>query len=300
MAWRPHSSVEIPTLLMMALCYVLWLAAVLWIAEFSWVLASISLPFIIALHSSLQHEVLHGHPLPSKFWSEMLVAPAVGLFIPYQRFRDLHLQHHIDPNLTDPYEDPETNFLDPDVWAELPRAYKTALQFNNTLAGRMLIGPLISQWVFLKSDFALIRSGNRSVMKAWLLHLAGSVPVVAIVVEASALSFWWYLAAAYVGLSILKVRTYLEHRAHESPRGRTAIVEDRGLWSWMFLNNNLHLVHHMHPFEPWYRLPALFDRNRERFLGDNEGYSYRRYSDIFAKYFFKAKDPVPHPIWKRR
>ena len=56
----------------------------------------------------------------------------------------------------------------------------------------------------------------------------------------------------------------------------------------------------MHPFEPWYKLPALFDRNRERFLGDNEGYSYRRYSDIFAKYFFKAKDPVPHPIWKRR
>ena len=243
MTWRPHSSVEIPTLLMMALCYVLWFAAMLWIAEFSWVLALISLPFIIALHSSLQHEVLHGHPLPSKFWSEMLVAPAVGLFIPYQRFRDLHLQHHIDPNLTDPYEDPETNFLDPDVWAELPRAYKTVLQFNNTLAGRMLIGPLISQWVFLKSDFALIRSGNRSVMKAWLLHLAGSVPVVAIVVEASALSFWWYLAAAYVGLSILKVRTYLEHRAHESPRGRTAIVEDRGLWSWMFLNNNLHLVH---------------------------------------------------------
>jgi fatty acid desaturase len=40
--------------------------------------------------------------------------------VPYLRFRDTHLAHHHDPNLTDPYDDPESNFQDPAVWARTP------------------------------------------------------------------------------------------------------------------------------------------------------------------------------------
>lgn len=300
MAFRPHSAVEPPTLLLIALCYGLWFAVVLPVAEFSALAALPLLAFVIAFHSSLQHEILHGHPLPSKGWSEVLVFPAVGLFIPYRRFRDLHLQHHIDPNLTDPYEDPESNFLDPEVWSRLPGYLQAAFRFNNSLAGRMLIGPLISQYVFMRDDIRRIRAGEHGVASAWALHAAGAVPVVTILAWASPLSIWQYIAAAYAGLSILKIRTFLEHRAHESPRGRTVVVEDRGLLALLFLNNNFHLVHHMNPFEPWYRLPAMFDRERERFVESNDGYVFRKYSDVFSKYFFRVKDPVPHPIWRRK
>jgi fatty acid desaturase len=75
------------------------------------------------------------------------------------------------------------------------------------------------------------------------------------------------------------------------------IIEDRGVLALLFLNNNLHAVHHMHPNVPWYRLPTLYRGGKERFQAVNEGYVYRSYGAIFRRYFLKAKDPVPHPLW---
>ena len=54
--------------------------------------------------------------------------------------------------------------------------------------------------------------------------------------------------------------------------GRTARIEDRGPLAFLFLNNNLHAVHHMHPTAQWYRLPALYRADRARYLACNEGY----------------------------
>jgi fatty acid desaturase len=49
-----------------------------------------------ALHSSLQHEALHGHPTRSAAVNELLVALPLGVFYPYRRFRQMHLGHHND------------------------------------------------------------------------------------------------------------------------------------------------------------------------------------------------------------
>ncbi len=108
---------------------------------------------------------------------------------------------------------------------------------------------------------------------------------------------WAFLVSTYAAHSILKIRTYLEHRAHEATQGRTVIVEDRGPLALLFLNNNLHVVHHERPYVPWYDLPALFRSEREAFLGKNDGYYYRSYAQVFTRYFTRAKDPVPHPLW---
>ena len=135
---------------------------------------------MLAQHSSLQHEAIHGHPTPSRRLNDALVFPAVGLLIPYERFRDLHLAHHYDPLLTDPHDDPESNYLDPAVWARLPRAARLVLAANNTLIGRMLIGPLLGMACLLRDDLAAVRAGDRRVARAWLLHLAGVAPVVAL------------------------------------------------------------------------------------------------------------------------
>ena len=76
----------------------------------------ILLAFLIALHSSISHEILHGHPTKNDFVNSIFVFPAVGIFIPFLRFKDTHLEHHKNENLTDPYDDPETNFIDPKKW----------------------------------------------------------------------------------------------------------------------------------------------------------------------------------------
>ncbi|MEO0746679.1 MAG: fatty acid desaturase, partial [Pseudomonadota bacterium] len=231
------------------------------------------LALAIALQSSLQHEVLHGHPFGDRRLGEPLVFASLNLAIPYTRFRDTHLAHHMDANLTDPYDDPESNYMDPARWARVPRPLRRVLAWNNTLLGRMALGPLIGQVAFMADDWRLIRAEERAVLRGWLAHLAASVCVVTLVVW-SPLPVWAYLLAFYLGLGVLKIRTFLEHQAHERASGRTVIIEDRGPLAVLFLNNNLHLVHHMHPQLPWYRLPAIYFNNRDRYLQRNNGYHY--------------------------
>lgn len=259
-------------------------------------LASVFVILALVLHASISHEALHGHPFPSRKVNEALVIVNPGLFIPYIRFRDTHLAHHQDANLTDPYDDPESNYLDPAVWAALPLWRRRVLAWNNTLLGRMAIGPLVAQVAFMARDWQAIRAGDRQVLLGWLAHVPG-VALVLAVVWVSTMALWQYLLCCYLAVSILKIRTFLEHQAHEKARGRTVIVEDRGLLAFLFLNNNFHVVHHMHPHVPWYRLPALYAAHKARYLSCNEGYRYRSYADVFARHAWRAKDPVPHPLW---
>ena len=288
------------TLAVMLFCYLLWASGTTFIYEFSPLLGFVIVTLMITLHSSLQHEVLHGHPLPNQKMSELLVYPAVGLLIPYERFKDTHLKHHYDPKLTDPYEDPESNYLDPKVWSELPKPIQSVLLINNTLLARILIGPLISMIYFIKSDIRNYKNGQKRILISWIHHFVGILLVFLWLINWGQIPILLYCVSAYLGLGLLKIRTFLEHRAHEHPRGRTVVINDRGFFAFLFLNNNFHLVHHMHPGVSWYKLPKLFDHNKEQFLERNEGYAYTSYFEIFRKYAFRRKDPVPHPLWEKK
>jgi len=290
---------EWPTLAVIGATYVAWALATTVLANIWLPLAIVTTALIAALHSSLQHEIIHGHPMKNRLLSETLVFPALSLCIPYLRFRDTHLAHHKDALLTDPYDDPESNYMDPAVWQTLPRVLRAILRFNNTLIGRLLIGPMISEAVFVLGDIRLIRAGDRRVLRGWLWHVPAVLLVVMWLVWGASMPVWAYLLAAYMALSILKIRTFLEHQAHERARGRTVVIEDRGPLAFIFLNNNLHVVHHMHPRVPWYRLPGMYFANKDRYLSRNGGYSYRSYGEVFRRYLFSAKDPVPHPLWRR-
>lgn len=287
--------VEWPTLAMVLGCYVGLGLVLIFAASLGSLISMMILAVVLALHSSLQHEILHGHPFQHRMLNEALVFPAVGLAIPYQRFRDLHLQHHYDPNLTDPYDDPESNYMDPGAWARTSAGMRVIYRFNNVLLGRMIVGPALSVVALYRDDFTAIARGDGAVMRAYLLHVLGVVPVIW-VVSMSPISFGAYMFAAYLGLSLLKIRTFLEHRAHEKIPGRTVIVESRGPLSLLFLNNNFHSVHHAHPCVPWYLLPAFYAARREQFLERNQSYHYQSYGQVFRQYFLHAKDPVPHPL----
>ncbi|MCP4822416.1 MAG: fatty acid desaturase [Shimia sp.] len=290
--------VEWPTLGLVGLCYLVYAVGTVWAAAWFLPLGMAMTVLALALHSSLSHEVLHGHPFASRVANEILVFPAIGLFIPYMRFRDTHLAHHQDSLLTDPYDDPETNFLDPKRWEKMPRVLQVLHDFNNTLLGRLLVGPLLGQVAFVRSDLREVARGHTAVLVGWLVHIPALAVVIWWMVAVGQMPVWAYFLSAYCALSILKIRTFLEHQAHEKARGRTVIIDDRGPLSWIFLNNNLHVVHHMHPRVPWYRLPLLFRENRGRYLMRNDGYYFRSYGEVFRKYFLRRKDPVPHPLWR--
>lgn len=262
-----------------------------------WV-AGLALTLSLTLYSSFSHEVLHGHPFRSARLNTTLVFPALGLLIPYHRFRDTHLAHHHDPALTDPYDDPESNFVDPAAWARWGTLRRLLYTWNNTLLGRMLVGPLIGLAVFYKADWYASRHGNSPVRDAYIFHALGLVPVALWWVAVADMPFWLYLASAYASHSVLKIRTFLEHRAHERARCRSVIIEDRGPLAFLFLQNNLHAVHHAHPRMPWYQLRAHYMARRAAFLSRNGGYAYRSYAQIARLFLFRTKDPVPHLLWQ--
>ncbi|MGP6087106.1 fatty acid desaturase [Antarctobacter jejuensis] len=288
---------EWPTLCLLGVCYALWALGTTWAAEV-WLPLGMALVVIgAALHSSLTHEMLHGHPFRSPVWNAALVFPALSLVVPYLRFRDTHLAHHRDAILTDPYDDPESNFMDPKVWGRLPRWARGLLRLNNTLAGRMVLGPVIGTLAFVLWDLRAALRGDRRVMLGWALHVPAVLLVVWWIWAVAVMPVWAWLASTYLALSVLKIRTFLEHRAHEAAQARTVIIEDRGPLALIFLNNNLHVVHHMHAMVPWYRLPRVYRQDRDRYLSRNGGYRYGSYGEVFRRYFLRAKDPVPHPLY---
>lgn len=288
--------VEWPTVALIVLCYAGFTVA-LWLVP-TWAAIAVIGP-LVALHASLTHEVIHGHPFANPRLNEALVFPAATLVVPYARFKAMHLAHHQDERLTDPYDDPESNYFDPAVWATLSSSMRAVLAFNNRLVGRLLIGPLLSQILWMRADFRAWRAGDDDIARGWGAHMPALMLMI-IVIWSAPLPFWAYAMGAYFGLSILRIRTFLEHRAHEKCSARTVIIEDRGPLAFLFLNNNLHVVHHMHPRAPWYDLPRLYGANRDHYLRRNDGYHYTSYAEVFRRYFWRAKDPVAHPLWRGR
>ena len=94
----------------------------------------------------------------------------------------------------------------------------------------------------------------------------------------------------YPGVALTLVRSYLEHRVIADPQQRSVIVEAGPLLSLLFLNNNLHAVHHAYPRLAWYKIPAVWRAERERVLRDNGGYYFAGYGVVLRQYFSRAKE----------
>lgn len=295
MARDDRAFIEWPTLIMLVGTYAVWMGSTAWLFPQAPVIATVLTGIAIAQFSSLQHELLHGHPFRNAAINEIIGTPALTITVPYGRFRTTHLAHHHDPILTDPYDDPESNYFDPKVWAPLPAWAKMIFRINNTLLGRITIGPIIGNILWLKTEFSLLLQNAPRVRRDWALHMFG-LALVVLWLANTQMSWWAYGLAVWMGHALLKIRTFLEHRAHEAHRARTVIIEDRGPLAYLFLFNNLHVVHHSHPAVPWYRLSAIYAENKDRYQRQNEGYVYRSYGQIFRSYFLRAKDPVPHPL----
>lgn len=292
-------AVEWPTVFLAIGCYGIWLTAGLLIWPSYPLVALFVLTLMVALQSSLIHEVLHGHPTRNALANEAFVFLPIGLIWPFRRFKTLHLRHHADERLTDPLDDPESYYKA--LWHhdELPQVMKLLLRINNTMVGRFFLGPWMSMIGFFIDDAKQMLAGDKAIRQAWLLHVIGLAAVLLVIQFGFGMPLWLYiLVPMWFGQSLIAIRTYAEHQWSEHPEGRTVIVE-RSPLSFLFLNNNLHFVHHSKPTVAWYKLPKLFRDEREKWLKANHGYSYPNYFALLKAYAFKAKEPIVHPVLRR-
>ena len=195
--------VEWPTVAVAAGVYGAWaglLVAAPWIGATA---AALFMIPVLVLHSSLQHEILHGHPFRDRRLNELLGTPGLGLYLPYDRFSGTHLAHHDTPDLTDPLADPESYYVRPEDWQRLGPVRRGILQANRSLAGRMLIAPLFFTLGLIRNDLRAIARGDRTILRAWLLHLATVPIVLVLVVQLGGIPLWLYALAGYAALSVL-------------------------------------------------------------------------------------------------
>lgn len=289
--------IEWQTVALIVGCHAAWLAGGM-LYRVAPVLAVALLVLPIVLHSSLQHEAIHRHPTRSHRWNEALVFLPLGLLYPYRRYRETHLRHHRDRDLTDPHTDPESGYLSASDLRAIPAPLRALLRWNTTLLGRIVVGPAIAAGRFLLGEARLGLTAHGAVARrwrqAWALHALGLAIVLALVHFVFAMPLPAYLAAVYGAMAVLGVRGYCEHQWAERIGARSIIVE-RSRIALLFLHNNLHLVHHRQPQVPWYALPGAYRARRDEWLALNEGYVFSGYRAILRAFAFRAKEPLLHP-----
>jgi len=293
--WRSH---EVPTWLVAGGVYGGWFATT-WFYDALpwWVLLPVG-AWLCAWHGSLQHEALHGHPTRNLLVNELLVFLSLWLWYPYRLYRETHLTHHLDSRLTCPIDDPESYYVTPELWRTMGPLRRALRWTLNTLAGRLLLGPLVTTfWLYNEEVRRLVRGDTRH-LTAWILHAISCGLVLVWVVIVCGIPFWAYVALfAYPGVALSLLRSFAEHRPARDFAHRSVINEAEWPFALLFLNNNLHAVHHLAPGLAWYELPARFRATHDDVLKANGGFVQHGYRELAGRCLFKAKDSPVHPYF---
>ncbi len=292
---RP-SRVEWPTIALAIVIYGGWLALTwFWRAVPIWALLPLA-AWLVAWQGSLQHETMHGHPTRRRAINDAIGYPPLSLWLPYPIYKLSHLSHHRDERLTDPLDDPESFYVTEQFWATAPGWLRALLTFNQTLLGRIVVGPAFMIGFFLADEWARLRRNQPGRRRIWLQHVIGIAVVLAWVTLVCGLPLWLYfLGFVYLAGALTRIRSFAEHRFAERHEERTAIVEHGGLLGLLYLNNHLHVLHHLKPGIAWYDLPGLYRAHREALIAHNGGLVYRSYGELFRRYFFAPHDELLHP-----
>ena len=282
-----------PTILVAIAIYAAWFALIRFNLLLPWWLIVPIGAYLIAWHFSLQHEAIHAFRGVPGWLRFAIVFPPLGLWFPFSLYRRSHSIHHRDHNLTVPGEDTESYFVLREHWLRMGAVQRGLLLFNQTLLGRLTIGPLLRLSILVRWEGARLARRDFSHVPTWLVHFA-AVAVLLWICQLYQMAWWKYLLlVAYPGMSLGLLRAFTEHRAAPGPSERTASVESNTLFGLLFLYNNLHIAHHLQPTLTWFELPAYYRANRQSLLAVNGHFVFRGYAQITRRYLLR---PVFHPI----
>ncbi len=262
---------------------------------------SIPLPLLVvafavcgAMHMSLQHEALHGHPTPHQWLNELLVTVPSFIWLSFPAYRDSHRLHH-RVELTHPQADPESFYVDQETWDRSSRLWRAVLEANRTLLGRMVLWPVVAMargtWSLLRDAvrtrrglLALAGHALATWATLWLVTVVGGVP-------------WWVFATGFIygGLALTCLRSFAEHLA-VADGVPSAMVRTNWFWSTLFLNNNLHHAHHAAPNVAWYRLPQTAEILHSDQLAAAGAGLYLGYREVARRHLVHPFSQPIHPF----
>jgi fatty acid desaturase len=290
--WR----IDGPTWLVAVVLYASWVALIWFNASLPWWFIMPVGAYLLAWHFSLQHEAIHAFRGIPGWLRVAVVYPPLGLWFPFPLYRKSHTTHHRDLHLTVPGVDTESYYVRQADWRRMSRVRRALLTFNQTMAGRLLIGPALRLWILVTRETGRVRQGDYSHLPQWGLHALAVALLFWFISGVCHFPWWQYcLLVAYPGLSLSLLRAFTEHRAAEDSAERTASVESNVILGMLYLYNNLHVAHHMKPAMAWYDIPSYYRANRAALLETNGHFVFRGYAQLAKRHLFVPVFSPVHP-----
>lgn len=288
---------EWPTWLLLIGVYASWFAIVLNSASLGRGWSTLLLIPLLVLWLSLQHELLHGHPTRSTLANKILGYAPFAVWYPYTLYRDSHLRHHRDEDLTVPGVDPESRYQTSVNWRGGSVFERSVHWLNKTVLGRFVIGAPLALTTLAREEQQRLRNADPQAWLMWLSHGVVTLLMLGFIARYSVLPVWHYLFLISVpALSIAMIRSFHEHRPHPQAEQRSVLNEAGWPWRWLFLNLNFHLVHHDLPGLAWYDLPEVYRLHRERWIARSGGFVVRGYGQLWRRHGCKPIDSPEHPF----
>jgi fatty acid desaturase len=165
-----------------------------------------------------------------------------------------------------------------------------------SLAGRLVIGPVYFAVMNFEELARALFGGDTRILRPWAWHAFTVALILGWVIGVCHMPFWLYIVCfAYPGTSLALVRSFAEHRWATIPDHRTAAIEAGPFWRLLFLNNNLHILHHVEPGLAWHKRPARYREIREQLVAVNGGYVIHGYWELIRQNLFHRREPLLHP-----
>jgi len=286
-----------PTWTVAAVLYSSWVALIWYNAVLPWWVIMPVGAYLLAWHFSLQHEAIHAFRGVPAWLRFAAVFPPLGLWFPFPLYRKSHTTHHRDVHLTIPGVDTESYYVRRADWQRMSKARRALLTFNQTMAGRLLIGPPLRLSLLVLRETRRVREGDTSHLPHWGIHVVAVGLLFWFISGVCHMPWWQYcLLVAYPGLSLGLLRAFTEHRAAEDSQERTASVESNALFGLLYLYNNLHVVHHLKPTMAWYDIPAYYRANKQELMRMNGEFTYKGYAQLARHYLFVPVFSPIHPF----
>ncbi|RNL63168.1 phenylacetic acid degradation protein [Nocardioides marmoriginsengisoli] len=239
--------------------------------------AAVTFLMFSVLHESTHHAISTNTRVNDAFGH--LSMPFVVLWTTFPVVKFIHIEHHRNTN--------EPMTIDPDNWTSAGPAWQLPLRWAT-----------IDLWYlvfYLKGIAHRPRQEAALALTTFVVVIAGMT--VGMTTGYAAEILWLYLIPQRIGLVVLAWWfDYLPHHGltvtqRENKYQATRVRVGGEFWlTPLFVYQNYHLVHHLHPSVPFYRYVRAWRRNEQAYLDRNAAIS---------TWFGRSLTPTEYRTWRR-
>lgn len=249
-----------------------------WTLRLAGILASAAAlnAFYLLSHEGHHHLLFRG-PIANHAANIALCVPLLHAPSAYRVLHELHHRYLGGPGDPDEYR----NYTD-------DARLRWALQWVRLTLGTLVYMPLIPVVAWRRAE----RADRRRIGLEYTAMIAICVPIF-VVVPIRVLLQVWLIPGVVVGY-VSAVRALAQHALTHSPDPLLASrsVRSNPMVSFLLLNENYHLEHHLFPEVPSYHLPRLRALLRSRLPHTVEARSYTRFLAGFVGRFLRGDESM--------